>query len=414
MSNSLFRHEALLAHTGSEFGSGIFYQPVSVRLMVIAASATFLLFLAFSALAQIKQTERVRGYLASQEGEIKLYANRAGILRDVFYRDGDVVKKGEVLATIADSQFDAEGSQASEKSLAQLDEQMSQLHARIIVLTRKSAVNSAQLQSRVSGYESELSLLADEHEISLQQLALFEQEFHGSEILYQRGSISSHEHNQVTSKLYDLQQRSKTSLMNVEAKRQALIETRHQIELQPLSLEDELLLLRNTISQLDARRSELMAQTVFSIPAQGAGTVSNFIANAGDYVDPRVPLMTLVPMGSALEAILYLPGRAVGKVQLNQKIMISYDAYSYQTYGTFEATITSIAETVLDPREFLVPLELKEPVFLVKAAIDAQMTPSDATRRLRPGLQFSAEIVTGKESILARLLSPFKSLGRKL
>lgn len=414
MTDNLFRHEAVLASAESEFGKGIFYQPISVRLMVIFASATFLCFLAFAAFSQIKQTERVRGYLASQEGEIKLYGSRAGILREVFYNDGDVVNKGDVLATIADARFDEEGFQSSEESLAQVDEQILQLHARIQVLKKKSAVNLAQLQSRVTGYESELTLLTDEYQITLQQLLLSEQEYQGSEILYHRGSISSREHNQVMSKWYDQRQRSKTSLMSVETKRLSLIETQHQIDLQPLSLEDELLLLKNTISQLNGRRNELRAEALFSITAPGHGTISNFTANPGDYVDPRVPVMTLVPVGSPLEARLYLPGRSLGKIEINQNIMLSYDAYSYQTYGTFEATITSIAETVLDPREFLVPLDLKEPVFLVKAAIDRQTAPGSIDQKLRPGLQFSADIVTGNESILERLLAPFNSLGRKL
>ncbi len=414
MIDSLFRQEAVLASAGSKFGSGVFYQPISSRLMVIVASATFLCFLAFATVAQIKQTERVRGYLASQEGEIKVYGSRAGILGDVLYSDGDVVSRGDVLATVLDAQFDGEGIQSSEEALAKLDEQISQLHARIQVLKKKSALNLAQFQSRVAGYESELVLLTDEHQIVLQQLRLSLQEYEGSEILYLRGSISSREHNQVMSKWYDLQQRSKSSLMNVEAKRLALIETQHQIELQPLSLEDEILLLKSTISQLDARRSELKAQALFSITAPGHGTISNFIFNSGDYIDPRVPVMTLVPVDSYLEAQLYLPGRSLGKVKLDQKIMLSYDAYSYQTYGTFEATITSIAETVIDPREFLVPLDLKEPVFLVKAAIDRQSAPGSSEQTLRPGLQFSADIVTGSESILERLLSPLRSLGRKL
>ncbi len=414
MRTELFRQQVLLARANTQFGSAVFHQPLSVRLLVLGVLLGFLVFISFAALADFKQTERVRGYLTSISGELKLYSSRAGIFQQIHHSEGQKVRAGEVIATISEAQTDVSGRQHTQVLLTHLEQQIAQYRQRVTLLKNQSVFVSTQLQERIVSTEAELLLLREEHAIIKQRLELSEQELSGSQILLERGSIAGREHNQMKTNWYSLLQLSKNAEVGLQSKMLALQEARHQLKIQPLQYEDELLLLNSSISQLQARSSELQTQGLFTLTAPDTGVISNLLARAGDYADPRIPVLTLVPADYVLEAMLYLPSRALGKVETGQEVMLAYDAYPYQTYGTFVAHITQISTAVMDPREHLFPVELSEPVYLVKAAIAQQSVAAAGAKKLQPGMQFSAEIITGNESVLQRLLSPFSSLRRKL
>ena len=138
------------------------------------------------------------------------------------------------------------------------------------------------------------------------------------------------------------------------------------------------------------------------------------VSRTGDIIDTSKPLLTLLESDSKLEAWLYLPSRALANVQAGTEIMISYDAYPYQTYGSFPARILSVADSAMDPREFLIPVDVREPVYLVKAQISDQGLADGPANRFRPGMQFTADIVTAEQTVLKKLISPLRGLGRRL
>lgn len=411
MSKDLFRTEALTASTDSRFGKHVFHQPLAVRALAAGVVVTFLFVVAFAALVQVKQTEPVRGYLTATEGEVKVYSDRPGVFREIHGVENQRVSKGDILATVTANRFDEGGRQSSAIVIEHTDAQIAQLQERMIALKERASVTENQIRTRIAGLSEELVLLQEEHDVVLKRLALAEQEFAGSAILLERKSISSREHNQIASSWYALQQMSASTRLNIEGRRLALEEASQQLTMQPLAMQEELLSMKSSLSQLLAHRDEQSSQSLFSITAPVDGSISNLVARTGDAADPRIPFATLIPVDAVLEARLYLPSRSVGDVVIGQSIMLAYDAYPYQIHGTFSATVSSISTTAMDPREFLIPLELSEPVYLVRAQIAQQFV---GDMKLRTGLQFSAEIITGSDSLLERLLSPLSSLGRRL
>ncbi|MDP1932637.1 MAG: HlyD family efflux transporter periplasmic adaptor subunit [Gammaproteobacteria bacterium] len=412
MSHELFRREAVSACTDSRHGHHIFHQPISVRIAVIGVTLIFLAFVVFAALARVKQTELVRGHLTPVEGEIKVYSDSPGIFREIHGNEGQHVHRGDILATVLHPRHDAGGRQSSLVLLEHTDQQISQLQERMIALKERALIAEEQTLARIAGLGRELMLMQEEYEVVLKRLDIAEEEYRSSLILLDRNSISSREHNQTASAWYSLLQMSKGARLNMEGRKLALEEANQQLSMQPLTLRDELLGIQNGNSQLPAHRDELSLQGLFAITAPAEGTLANVISRVGDTADPRIPFATLVPVNHVLEARLYLPSRSVGEVAIGQDILLSYDAYPYQTHGTFAATIVSVSTTTMDPREFLIPLELNEPVYLVHAQIAQQGVGTGI--RLRPGMHFTAEIVTGSNSLLERLIAPLSSLGRKL
>ncbi len=414
MSQSLFRQEALLAQTGERFGAAMFYQPPALRLFCVGMLLVFAGFLLFAGLVGFKRTEVARGHLNPRAGVVKVYAARAGVLEDLVVREGQRVEAGQRLAIVSARQFDQEGEATQAFLLQQIDRQLQQLDDEKQLASTRAALESEQWQQKVMALQAELVLLRDQQELIDSRRSLSEQDYARSSHLHKQGMLPDSQHDQQLDKLYGAQQLSRANLLQIEARGQGLAEVQHRLTMQPLQLRQELLELARARSQLLTRRKEIEAQGAFAVTAPAAGIVSNLLATHGDTLEPNQPLLTLLPADSQLEAWIYLPSRARGEVALQQEIMLAYDAYPVRTFGAFPAEVTFIADSVMDPREVELPHELREPVYLVRARLGEQASEGKALERLRPGMQFSAQIVTARQTLLQRVLAPLHSLGRKL
>ncbi len=383
--------------------------------MVLSVVFVFLFFVTFAAFAELKQSERVRGVLAFREGEVKLYVSRPGVVSELHVRDGDIVAAGDVLATMVTAGTDETGNSITDGLLSNLALQIDRHQTLLEVLVQREAVEAARLQRRIEVLAQEKRLVLDEHQMLVLRLEIAEQDYLTNRKLYETSAISKREYDQARSTWYGLQQQSKASLLAAQLREGAITDARQQQNLLPISFKEERLALESNLLQLQQRRDELKTQGRFSITAPVAGRITNLVTTTGDLLEPRSPFVTVSPLDSTLEARLYLPSRSRGGIMPEQLVMLSYDAFPYQTHGSFQAEINTIAATVLDPREHLIPLELTEPVYLARARLMQQTVGEPGSgAQLRSGMQFTADIVTGRETILQRVMSPLSGLGRKL
>lgn len=414
MVKALFRREVLTARQASRFGHAVFYQPPTLRWMVFFLIVIFLSFLVFAATAALKQTARVRGYLTATGGEVKVYGGKPGVLSEVFVADGDVVQAGDILASLTDPQYDHQGRAKAELALQQIDVQLQQLARRQEVVVSRFEAQDGQLRQQLLGMQNTLQLLRDEQQIRRQRVELSGHDLDASSRLRASDTISEREYRQTAAALLQQQQLAKTGELAITRHLQAMADIRQQLQVLPLQAQEERLVLDSTVSQLLARRHELRSQLSFTITATRDGTISNLVARRGDIIDTSRPLLTLLHTDSELEAWLYLPSRALADITAGSQVMISYDAYPHQTYGSFPAQVFSVADSAMDPREFLFPVDIREPVYLVRAQISDQGLGPGPANRFRPGMQFTADIVTAEQTVLEKLITPMSGLRRRL
>jgi membrane fusion protein len=114
-----------------------------------------------------------------------------------------------------------------------------------------------------------------------------------------------------------------------------------------------------------------------------------------------------VPDGVPLQAVLYIPTRAVGFVRVGQRVRLLYDAFPYQNFGTHRGRIVRISHTVLTRNDETGPLQLKEPVYEAVAALDrAQVTAYGRKMPLKPDMLLKADIILNKLSLMRWLIDP--------
>jgi membrane fusion protein len=410
MSGGLFRQQAVMAGSVSRFGSAMFYQPPTLKIFCLGVVTVFLLLLLYGFFAEINDTVRARGFLAPEHGEVKLYPGRSGVVSQLNVKNGSMVEVGDVLAVFSEISSGHDGTSTANIMAGFLDQQISLIERRIELTNERALIAGVQLADRRKALDAELLLVQAEFHLLSQRLWLGEQDYSANNILFERGVVSERERNQSAANWFSLQQQGNNVEQNISARSMMSKDAHRQHELQKLTVEEELLALKLSLAQLQSQRHELLSRGEFTLTATRKGKVYNLIHAPGEFIDARTPLVTLLPVDYQLEARIYLPSRAIGKIQTDQTIILSFDAFPTEKYGRFQATVQSISETAMDPREYMFPVDLREPVYLVRA-LPEKVGEHIFESGIRPGLQFSADIVTSRQNLLQRLLTPMLNLG---
>jgi membrane fusion protein len=117
--------------------------------------------------------------------------------------------------------------------------------------------------------------------------------------------------------------------------------------------------------------------------------------------------MEIVPSGVALQAELFVPTRAAGFVRTGQQIRIMYDAFPYQSFGTYAGEITKVSRTLVTPTDASGPIALSEPAYRVTATLERTDIETKTTKiPLQPDMLLRADIVLERRSLVRWLLDP--------
>lgn len=149
-----------------------------------------------------------------------------------------------------------------------------------------------------------------------------------------------------------------------------------------------------------------------TVQAPADGVISNLIAKVGDRVTVERPLASLVPYGDKLSAVLYVHNKDIGFVEVGQKILLRYDAFPYQNYGMYEATVVQIDDSPLMPQEINLnigpdPAAPYEPFFRVVAELAKQTVKVQGKEQaLHAGVTFIGDIVGDRRKIWQWILEP--------
>ena len=118
-----------------------------------------------------------------------------------------------------------------------------------------------------------------------------------------------------------------------------------------------------------------------------------------------------MPEGDELEAVLFVPERAIGFVAPGQDVRLSLDAFPFQRYGAQFGTITTVDRTVLRPDQLNVGVQPPtEPAYRATVALRAQsLTAYGRAIPLQADMQLRADIIFDRRSFLQWLFDPVLS-----
>ncbi|MDT0507344.1 HlyD family type I secretion periplasmic adaptor subunit [Novosphingobium sp. MMS21-SN21R] len=134
------------------------------------------------------------------------------------------------------------------------------------------------------------------------------------------------------------------------------------------------------------------------------GTVQQLAVHTiGGVVEPARTLMVIVPSDDAIEIEARVLNKDAGFVREGQSAVVKLDAFPFTRYGTIPGTVVSLSRDA-------VPDQKLGPTYVVRIRLDRNTLIVDGKPvRLSAGLNAVADIRTGSRRIISWLLSPIQT-----
>ena len=409
----LFRQEAIDFQRQHRqwWGQVAPFQPLSTKITTWFIAAAVALVVAFLLLAQYARKETVIGYLTPTAGTAKIFAFQQGTIIEIYVKGGQQVEKGQAVLAVETSQIGANGEDINASMLVTLEAQRNLLKNQIAAEQERMKSEQARLTALISGLKTELSELQSEIESQNEGIEVSNQLVASVTELRALGLIREPEYRK--RQLAALEQKQKLNSLNQQLadRENKLTESRYSLEQLPTVMAGKVEGLHSELAATEQRIAEITGRRAYVIRAPVGGRIATLQATIGQFADPRRPQMEIIPSESILQAELFVPTRAIGFVQLGQKVRILYEAFPYQQFGTYSGRVIEISRTVLTKSDTSGPIELKEPSYRVTAALDrpdvdayGEHVPLQADMLLR------ADIILEKRSLMTWILHPLLSV----
>jgi HlyD family secretion protein len=408
--------------------------PPYARITVHALAAMLVCFLVWSSFAEIDEVVKAQGRLTTPLSNIVVQPIETSIIRSIDVRVGQVVRKGERLATLDPTDADADQAQLRLK-FDSLDTQVKRLEAELTGRTAQAesgqATADTQLQDKLAGerranfaaqvtrlneniaktrasLETNLrdqQVLGDRtkslREVESMQERLVDQKFGAKvNLLDARNKRMEVERDYTLAKNQEPQIRRE--LAGLEAEKQAFVNGwRQKIMEDMLNLTRERDATGEQIKKGTLRRDKVVLTAPADAMVQDIAKLSQ-----GSVAQAAEKLFTLVPLGTALDAEVQIDSLDVGHVKPGDKAHIKLDAFPFQKHGTLEAKVRTLSEDAFK-RDTTNMATGTDAYYVSRIDLGAsKLKNMDPHARLLPGMTLTAEIVVGKRTVLSYLLWP--------
>jgi membrane fusion protein len=404
---NIFRPEALESQRSSWAGEIRLIRPLSLTLLTAAAVGAAVALGVFLFAAEYTRKVRVSGVLVPERGVIRLVAPQEALLAERRVAEGARVRAGDVLFVLSLDRAAASGDTqaavqrtitAREKSLVDAAAQQQALHDSQV----------ASLSRRASDMQREQAALDAELSLSAQRIKLAEEAKARVESLRSDNFVSSAQVQTKVEELLALQ----AQRQSIERQRAALARDLSALDAQrreaPLDNAKKLGEIERERAELAQQGAESEARRSLVIRAPQDGVVSGVIAQPGQTVTPGVALASLVPADARLQAHLYAPSSAVGFLRAEQPVLLRYEAFPYQKFGSQSGRIEQVSLAPLAPSEVTgLSAVTREPMYRIAVTLDRQDMPTaDTARPLVPGMQLEADVPIERRRLIEWLFAP--------
>ncbi len=404
---------------------------VAGRLVYLLA-ALIALALLWATLADVDVRVAARGRLVNPSHNIVLRPLEAGVLREVHVSPGQVVRKGDVIATLDTTFAGADLSQLSVRDLAlraqveRLRRQagddaprgdgsaLGQVDEQKALLAEREAAHAARLRhfdERVARLRvARESTLADQRVLqervtALQELETMLQQLSKENFGSQARMLEARERRlEVQRDLTVAQGRQaeiERDLRLADAERSTFVaESRRQVreELAQASRDSQEI---GEQLQKARRRSEL----VTLVAPTDAVVLEIRQTSAGSVLTQSETFAVLVPLEGRLMAEADVAPEDVGEIRVGDAVRLKIDAFPFQRHGVLEGRVATISRDAFTPPAG----EATRPAVSYRMRVElvsARFARGGEAQTLLPGMTLSAEAIVGRRSVLSYFLYP--------
>ncbi|WP_034911635.1 HlyD family efflux transporter periplasmic adaptor subunit [Erwinia sp. 9145] len=415
MSNKLFRDEALEANRSKAIGRVALYCPPYRWIQIGLVAVITLIVIAFCIFSSYTKRETARGSLLPVDGVMNIMAMNNGTIVDLKMHEGQLVKKGDVLATIS-SEVETKLGQTREMIAEQLNRQYEGMQNELKDLQTLHEETMKGLKVKEKMLQDQLAQLAKMHtqrvahvDIARKQVSKFIQ-------MRDKGYASNTQVEQQQSALLDAEFR----LLDVNRQRidaqQQLTQARQQMREQPVNTRNKQNEIERQISSIRQSRVENESRRSIIVTAPEDALVGSVLVKPGQIVNAGQSVASLLPENGNLQARIMVSSRAIGFIKPGQAVILRYQAFPYQKFGQQYGKVAEISRVSLSPQEvshITGDLQVQESFYQVRVELDKQSISAYGQEvKLQPGGALEADFVIDKRHLYEWVLEPLYALGR--
>jgi len=407
--------------------------PKFVRITLHVLLGTFVFFIIWASVSPVDKIVMAHGKLVNPLPNIVVQPLDTSIIQSIDVRVGQIVKKGQRLATL-DPTFTAADETQLRLRLQSLDTQAAGLRAELsgkqggslAAGASDDALLQAQLSSeRKANYEAQKNKM--EQNIARLRAGL-ETNKHDQTILAQRvKSLREVEAmqeqlmaEQFGAKMHLLEARDRRLEVerDMDLQRNKLIEMGRELasseseraaferSWRQKSMEDLLSASRerDSINEQLAKADKRAKMVQMVAPSDGVVLEIGKLS-VGSIVREAEPLFTLVPLGAELEAEVQIDSQDIGRIKPGLSAHLKIDAFSFQEHGMLDGKIRFISQDSFK-RENADKGSGTDAYYLSRVPYTGKLRKLPAGARLLPGMTVTAEIVVGHRTVMSYLLFP--------
>ena len=394
-------------------------------------------FLLWASLAQLEQVVAAQGSLVNPLPNIVVQPLETSIIQSINVKAGQLVKKGDTLATLDATFIRADENQlrlrleSLETQAKGLDEELSgkspaavaadsadgQLQANIVSERRanyraqklKMEETSAKLRAALATNRRDQSLIANRlkalREIESMQEKLVAQKI-GAPLQLMEAQIRSKEVERELTSVSNREQESLRELAAFDAEKTAFEKGWRQKTMEDLlTVSRERDALQEQLQKADKRH-----KLITLVAPEDAVVLDVIKLSPGSIVREAESFFTLVPLNVPLEAEVRIDSADVGYIKLGHPVHLKIDAFPFQRHGTLDGTVRTVSEDAFkrEAGKGAGDVYYISRINLTGTTLKNMVDKS----RLLPGMTLSAEIVVGHRTVMSYIAWPLmKGLG---
>lgn len=425
----LVRSKYLVQAIALEESSAVY----QLKMVMIVLSAFVFLLVVWSYFTEMPE-------LAVADGEIvpigriqKVQPSEGGILKEIFVRNGHIVKQGDPLISLDDALINAEIETLYSSSI-ELDLRLERLDALIenrppvfeTELTKYSNLAKSQNdlykkqishdKERLFSVENKKNNKQLEYKRKQKQLtalkeevAIYTQQRNMRNSLFSNGNVAKVDMLDTSARLAS----AKNRMAEVEGDLERISNTMQEldqeaVEYRAARMEEynserseiarQKLLTEEQINELESRRKRMVIRSNVNGIVKGLDlNVKTGVVAAGEL------LMEIVPTDDEFLVEAKLKPEDVGHVANGQEVEVKVSTFEFQKFGTIKGEVKHVsASTYLSQED-------NSPYYLTEISLAQNFVgDSHGTNRILPGMVVQVDIITGKKSILEYLLKPIQ------
>jgi membrane fusion protein len=402
----LYRTEALAHQRERGWGELVVLTPRFARIALWTMCALAVAFVAFLYQAEYTRKARAFAVLSYATDPTIIAATDAGTLAALGVKEGDRIKKGQVIATIS-TERTINGEAVFATSATDAEARRSAIDREKRELDTQLTAQSNQLALRVKAIESERAALAREIAAQQERIAQLQSQVDRFRQLAKDKFVSELQVQQKQDERAEQAVKLETLRRNDATLERDLAQARGELPLLQSSTRTKLATLQRDAAALTQTSREDASRRAYDITAATDAIVERVVASPGQTLVAGAPILKVQSGSGDLQTDLFVPTRSAGFLKTGQTVRLAIDAFPFERYGHIDATIVEIGRVVLVPGESGVPAQIKEPAFRVRATLKVQDVMAYGERYpLRNGLTAQADIALDTRPLYRWVIEP--------